>query len=50
VMTVYFDGRKTAERKLKPKDLKGRFGLIAKGVRFQVTELRINGLVDKSAL
>ena len=50
VLTVKCDGRKTAQKKFKPGQLKGRFGMIAKGVRFQMTDLRITGYVDPSKL
>lgn len=49
-LTIKCDGRTTAKKAFKSGELKGRFGMIAKGVRFQVLDLRINGFVDPSKL
>lgn len=48
VLTVRCNGRETARKAFKPGQLKGKFGLLAKGVRLQLTELKINGTVDVS--
>jgi hypothetical protein len=48
VLTVRCNGRETARKAFKPGKLQGKFGLLAKGVRLQLTELKINGLVDVS--
>ena len=50
VFTVRCNGRKTAEKKVKANDVRGHFGMLAKDVRLQITNLSIKGLVDTGKL
>jgi hypothetical protein len=49
-LTVRLDGRQTAKKTFKPGELQGHFGFLAKGVRLQILELKIRGIVDASKL
>jgi hypothetical protein len=49
-LTVMCNGRKVAEKTLKPGELDGRFGLIATDLRMIITDLRIQGVVDATKL
>ena len=49
-LTVTCNGRKTAEAEYRKGELRGQFGLIAKDVRFQITDLKIRGMIDREKL
>jgi hypothetical protein len=49
-ITVRCDGKQTAQAAVPASVLRGRFGLLAKDVRLQITDLSIRGLVDAGDL